>query len=247
MPAGLEQLAVVLVRPRNTLNIGAVARAMSNFGASDLRLVSVFHRDFRSAASATGPAAQLLEAAREFATLGEALADCTLAVGTTGALGRAWDEDPEPLGQAAARVRAHIRGGGAEARAALVFGSEKTGLSNDDLSLCQLSLRIPTREEHASMNLGQAAAVCLYELARAQSSSTPSGASPPPPPPRQAELLRVDGLLHELLQAAEYPGIESPHRQRQLRLLVRRLGMQARDAPHWTGILRHVLGALRRG
>jgi TrmH family RNA methyltransferase len=234
----VRTLAIVLHHPRNPLNIGAVARAMSNFGAQDLRLVSPFHQNYREAASATGPAPLILARAREYPTLPDALADCTLALGTTGAVGRAWTTPPELLDQAAPQIRARL---GAGERVALVFGPEKTGLSNDDLSLCHATLHIPTADEHSSMNLGQAAAVCLYELAR-----TVAPPAPPSPPAAPAgDLLRLDALLHETLRAAGYPAISTAHRVRQLRLLTRRLHLSPEDTPHWTGILRHILWKLR--
>ncbi len=159
-----SRLAVVLVSPRNTLNIGAVARAMSNFGCSDLRVAAIYYQDFRKASSAVGPSAELLREARDYSTLSEAIADCTLVLGTTGALRPDWPLPYERLEQAALRARAAMRE--PDARVALLFGSEKFGLSNDDMSHCHALVRIPTRDEHASMNLGQAAAVCLWELSR---------------------------------------------------------------------------------
>ena len=81
----LAHLSVVLVSPRNTLNIGAVARAMSNFGASDLRVANIFYKEFRSATSAVGPSAELLRSARDYATVAEAVHDAQLVAGTTGA------------------------------------------------------------------------------------------------------------------------------------------------------------------
>ncbi len=167
----LDRLAVVLVSPRNTLNIGAVARAMSNFGAHDLRVANIFYKDFRSASSAVGPSAALLRGARDYPTTAEAVRDAQLVVGTSGALGsQSPGESPRPhlqplerLEHGAVRIRAALERG---EKVALLFGSEKFGLSNDDMSHCHLLLRIPTRDEHPSMNLGQAAALCLYELAR---------------------------------------------------------------------------------
>jgi TrmH family RNA methyltransferase len=159
----LHQLAVVLVSPRNTLNIGAVARAMSNFGCADLRVANIFYQDFRSASSAVGPSAELLRSARDYPTTAHAVEDAQLVVGTTGAPDRPFLQPIERLETGARRIRAALDQG---RRVALLFGSEKFGLSNDDMSHCHLLLRIPTREAHPSMNLGQAAALCLYELAR---------------------------------------------------------------------------------
>ena len=237
-------LTIVLVSPRNTLNIGAVARAMSNFGCSDLRVAAIFYKDFRKAASAVGPSAELLRNCREYETLAEAIADCTLVIGTTGATNRDFALPYERLEHAAVRMRAAMPSG----RVALLFGSEKFGLSNDDMSHCQALLRIPTRDEHASMNLGQAAAVCLYELSRIQPGETlPTLASPTRTRrvPSAGELDRLTTLFEETLQASGYPAMHTRHRSRQLRMLSRRLGIAAGDAEHWTGFLRQILWKLR--
>src|SRR5215470_8979578 len=155
------QYCIVLANTRNPLNIGAAARAMSNFGFDDLRLVQPFEPSFREARSAVG-AAEILKSARVFGDLAAAVSDCSLVVGTTAGRGRELQHEMRPLGQAAGLLRRQA----ARGRVALLFGSEKRGLSNRDFSHCHLLLRIPTREEHGSMNLGQAVAVCLYELRR---------------------------------------------------------------------------------
>jgi tRNA/rRNA methyltransferase len=252
-------LTVVLVSPRNTLNIGAVARAMSNFGVSDLRVANIYYKDFRSASSAVGPSAELLRNARDFETVAEAIADCTLVVGTTGAVGRTWALPYERLEESAVRMRGAMQRG----RVALLFGSEKFGLSNDDMSHCHALMRIPTRDEHASMNLGQAAAVCLYELSRvgpaagrfeAELPRLASGQVSAPAAaeagrgqrlPTAGELERLTSLFEETLLASGYPAMHTRHRARQLRILARRLGIPAGDASHWTGFLRQILWKLR--
>ncbi len=259
----LHQLAVVLVSPRNTLNIGAVARAMSNFGAADLRVANIFYKDFRSASSAVGPSAALLRTARDYNTTAEAVRDAHLVVGTTGAVDRVFLQPIERLERAAARMRESLDKG---QRVALLFGSEKFGLSNDDMSRCQLLLRIPTREEHPSMNLGQAAALCLYELARldAPAAAGPILAPPALPPwelpqnfPRIAEdvsepapaeaMERITDLLEQALIESAYPGMGSPTRSRQLRTMIRRAPLSGRDAGLVTGFLRQMLWKLRGG
>src|SRR5271166_5816381 len=157
----MENLRVVLVATRNPLNMGAVARAMSNFGALHLRVVKPYERAYREAVSAVGASAVMKEA-EEFASVAEAVADCTLVVGTTAVGNRDVRQPLMGLQQAGRVIRERLE----TSRVALLFGSEKRGLSNEDISYCHWLLQIPTREEHRSMNLGQAAAVCLYELAR---------------------------------------------------------------------------------
>jgi tRNA/rRNA methyltransferase len=157
--AELENLVVVLVRTRNPLNLGAVARAASNFGAGELRAVRPYGKAWREARSAVGAGA-VMAGAKEFATLVEAVADCLLVVGTTSVGNREMKHPLHDLAEAAPLLHERMRLG----RVAVLFGPEKWGLSNEELSHCHWLLRIPTREEHRSMNLGQAAAVVLYEL-----------------------------------------------------------------------------------
>src|SRR5215469_4879164 len=180
--AAYGRLAVVLVSTRNPLNIGAATRAMSNFGFSDLRVVDPYDVAFREARSAVG-AGEILNAAREYKTVPQAVADCSLVVGTTAARHRKLDHPVRALKEGASFIRKAIHSG----RAAVLFGSEKRGLSNHDLSYCHWLLRIPTREDHPSMNLGQAVAVCLYELARGAASTPGSLVTPDlqPAPPVQ--------------------------------------------------------------
>ena len=257
----LHNLVTVLVSPRNTLNIGAVARAMSNFGAHDLRVANIFYKNFRSAPSAVGPAAQLLRQAQEFPTTAEAVHDAQLVVGTSGAAGdKPWLQPLERLELGAQRIRRTLDQG---YKVALLFGSEKFGLSNDDMSHCHLLLRIPTRDEHPSMNLGQAAALCLYELARVDPGSLPAAPSEEqdtrwlpqnfprgagdPTPAQAASTERLTNLLEEALYESGYPGTGSPTRGRQLRTLLRRLRWSEQDAGLATGFLRQILWKIRGG
>src|SRR5690349_4741814 len=159
--ARLERLCIVLVGTRNPLNIGAAARAMSNFGVSSLRLVNPYDPSFREARSAVG-AAQLLKRAERFSNVSDAVSDCSLVVGTTAASNRELQQPLKTLEHGAKLIRRHLT----SASTAVLFGSEKRGLSNDDLSHCHWLMRIPTRTTHASMNLGQAVAICVYELAK---------------------------------------------------------------------------------
>jgi TrmH family RNA methyltransferase len=156
-----DRLEIVLVSPRNPLNIGAAARAMANFGFSRLAVVAPYAPHWREARSAVG-APQLLEAAVEIATLAEAVARCTLVVGTGTLTYRKPEQKVVALPNLAPLVERELACGG---RIAFVFGPEKHGLTREDLSLCHLLVEIPTDPRQPSMNLGQAVAVCLYELA----------------------------------------------------------------------------------
>ncbi len=230
----LDELRIVLVSPRNPLNIGAVARAMSNFGFSRLRLVNAYDVAFREARSAVH-AGHVLERAELFSSLAEAVADCSLVVGTSSVGSRELHHPLRRLEQAAPLIRAHA----SAAPAALVFGSEKYGLTNEDLSHCHWLLRIPTRREHGSMNLGQAVAVCLYELMRSEAAA---GAAPLSARPASAgDLERLTALLFEVLSLSGYvkPRIAASTEEK-IRRLVRRLNLGARDAEIWLGMLKQI-------
>ncbi|HUA82914.1 MAG TPA: TrmJ/YjtD family RNA methyltransferase [Bryobacteraceae bacterium] len=223
-------LKVVLVAPRNPLNIGAAARAMSNFGFTELRLVNPYEVAFREAKSAV-KSQKILAGAREFKTLAEAVADCALIVGTTSKGHRALEHPLHRL-ELAGKLIARRSG-----PVALLFGSEKFGLSNDDMSHCHWLLRIPTREEHGSMNLGQSVAVCLYELIR---KPRVKAAPEPKRPANAADLDRLTGLLEQALAESGYVHQQESTRLK-LRRLIRRMNLNAHDAEIWLGMLRQIL------
>lgn len=232
-PAELDRLRVVLVSSRNPLNIGAAARAMSNFGFHRLRVVHPYDPAFREARSAVG-AAEVLRQAEEYQTVAEAVADCSLAVGTTAVRNRI-PQQPLRLLDAGGRI---IRKRLASSPVALLFGSERVGLSNEDLSHCHWLMRIPTHEDHISMNLGQAVAVCLYALA---------SAGKPAPEAREKktratglEVERITELLNAALRESGYPGPAGSN-ELKVRRLVRRMDLSAVDAEVWQGILRQML------
>jgi tRNA/rRNA methyltransferase len=156
-----DRIDVVLVSPRNPLNIGAAARAMANFGFSRLSVVVPYAPHWREARSAVG-APELLAAANETATLAEAVAECTLVVGTGTLTYRKPEQPVISLPELAPLVGRELARSG---RVAVVFGPEKHGLTREDLSYCHYLVEILTDMRQPSMNLGQAVAVCLYELA----------------------------------------------------------------------------------
>jgi tRNA/rRNA methyltransferase len=181
-------------------------------------------------------AAKLLAQAEEFKNVADAIADCSLVVGTT-ALGHR--ELRQPLHRLEEGVRL-IRRRLLTSRVALLFGSEKVGLSNRDLSHCHWLMRIPTREEHGSMNLGQAVAVCLYEVIRdgkisyRKENQSPAAA---------ADLERITIMLLEALRVSGFlkPGAASEDK---VRRLVRHLNVPAEDARLWLGMLHQILWKL---
>jgi len=232
-PEFADNLRVVLVSPRNPLNIGAAARAMSNFGFTHLRLVNPYEVAFREARSAVRAGA-ILTGAVEYKTLAETVADCSLVVGTTAATKRELNHPLRRLEYAGKLIRKALPTG----RVALLFGSEKFGLGNEDLAYCHWLMRIPTREEHGSMNLGQSVAVCLYELIRASKAPTPEPRKRAP----SEDLERLTELLHQALEVSGYMHASST--ETKIRRLVRRLDLNAHDAEIWLGMLRQILWKL---
>jgi TrmH family RNA methyltransferase len=248
-PPFMDNLRVVLVATRNPLNIGAAARAMSNFGCTHLRLVNPYDPAYREARSAVG-ATPVLVSAEQFSTVAEAVADCALVVGTTAAGRRELHHQLCTL-EAGARIilqrLARKRAGrGKTALVALLFGSEKTGLSNEDLSHCHWLLRIPTRAEHRSMNLGQAVAVCLYELLRdAKASAKFRRALQEAPPATAGEIERFTAILTEALSSSGFLDRRTvADADERIRRLVRRLNLPTRDADMWTAIMRQIVWKL---
>jgi tRNA/rRNA methyltransferase len=204
---------------------------VSNFGFEGMRLVDPYRVAMDEARSAPGAGA-ILAGAREFPTVREAIADCSLVVGTASMDLRESRMPLDRLEDAAPLLR------GTPGDVALLFGSEKYGLSNDDISFCHRLLRIPTRPEHGSMNLGQAVAVCLYELIREPGTY-------PPAIRRQAPAEQLDRLadgLHSVLTKVEYAQV--PTTLHKIRRLLRRLQMSPKDAQAVQGMVRQVLWKL---
>jgi tRNA/rRNA methyltransferase len=256
----LDRLAVVLVRARDPNNIGAVARAMYDFGFGNLRLVNEYPVPLERARSAID-ASSVLANAREFASVAAAVADCALVVGTTAVGSRRKEHPLFALAEAAPLLRAAMASRPPDSpsepsndpnqRVALLFGSEKTGLSNEELSHCHWLLTIPMHQtegmRHASMNLGQAAAVCLYELVRnpgADPEAKPlAGATPAA---TGEDLERLTRLTIEVMEASGYARRHPANFDETLvRRLVLSMALDRSHALAWTGILRQMMWKLR--
>ena len=239
-----DRIDVVLVSPRNPLNIGAAARAMANFGFARLAVVAPFETHWREAKSAVG-APELLQNARETGTLAEAIAECTLVVGTGTVAYRKPEQPVIALPALAPFVQQELQRGG---RVGLVFGPEKHGLTREDLSYCHLLVEVPTEARQPSMNLGQAVAVCLYELMRALPNEKPDAES------GQLKSVSTDqnaasGALDRLAEVVEQtmtiagysPRIMQAANRHDLRLLLRRINLTSTDARHSLGVFRRIL------
>ena len=284
--AQADRLEVLLVSPRNPLNIGAAARAMANFGFRHLTIVAPFAHNWMEAKSAVG-APDLLREARVCDTLAEAVAHCTLVVGTGSldrrrpeqailalpqaaqqirqALGPATMQDPTKGTGFSPYMKAQVAGRALapegdhstkQPRVALLFGSEKHGLTTSDLSWCHAITVIDTADAQPSMNLGQAVAVCLYEISRLPNSGS-TGVTPeratlssldlPADQPTSEQLDRLAELIEETMDSVNYAtrGMRSANGEA-LRVLLRRLMPQDADLRRIMGLFRRILWQLRK-
>ncbi len=238
MESEQARIHFVLVRTRNPLNLGAAARALSNFGFLSLRVVNPYDPSFQEARSAVG-ASQVLSDAKVFNSVAEAVSDCSLVIGTTAAHNRELQQPLQLLPESSERIRVHAQSG----TVAILFGSERVGLSKDDLTHCHTAIRIPTRLEHLSMNLGQAVAVVAYEITRI--SITTHAATPEPAQGRDLE--RLGAGLKEILDSSEYftPGAKIGAEQK-LRLLIRRLNPSQTDAQTLLGMVGKIMWKINK-
>jgi tRNA/rRNA methyltransferase len=219
---------------------------MANFGFRRLRVVKPYDVAYREARSAVG-AAPLLAAAEECASVAEAVADCRLVVGTTSVGHRELRHPIRRLEYGARLIKRLL----AAAPAALLFGSEKFGLTNDDLSHCHWLMRIPTAGYDLSMNLGQAVALCLWELARdakaveaaeEKNARMNAGIAARKGCATGAQNEQVTALLLEALRRSGYLNpVTAVSAEEKARRLVRRLNIGGRDAPVLLGMLRQML------
>ena len=250
-PDQRDRIEVILVSPRNPLNIGAVARAMANFGFSRLRVVAPYEPHWREAKSAVG-SAELLQHAGQSPTLAEAVRECSLVLGTGTLTHRKPEQPVVLLNELGPHLAPTLQQG---SRIAVVFGPEKHGLTREDLSRCHLLVEIPTDPRQPSMNLGQAAAVLLYELATRASAefAVIHGQTDSLADPGQNEaatsgnLDMLAGLIEEVMGTAKYsPKTMEAANQHDLRVMLRRLRLTTADTRRALGLFRRILWRLRR-
>jgi tRNA/rRNA methyltransferase len=216
---------------------------MANFGLSNLTVVAPYEKHWREAQSAVG-AENLLQSAKTTERLAEAVAGCTLVIGTGTLTYRKAEQPVVSLPDLPQHIEHALAAGG---RIALVFGPEKRGLTREDLSWCHLLAEIPTDNRQPSMNLGQAVAVCLYEIAaRASSPATMSSAARSSSAAASGGLDLLSDLIDQVMLAAHYsPASMRRANRHELRLFLRRLSLSARDTRRILGLFRRILHSLK--
>jgi len=232
----------VLARPQMGENIGAAARAMLNFGLGGLRLVAP--RDGwpnpKATAMASGAGA-VLERAGLFATLPEAIADCTRVYATT-ARGREMTKPVLTPEAAMAEAAAHIAAGG---RVAVLFGPERAGLENPEVALASAVVSVPVNPAFPSLNLAQCVLLSAYEWARAAGAGLPEGVATMAAAPEATadEVARLADHYEERLDAAGwfFPPDKAPGMRRNLRAMFARLPLTRADVQTLHGVLRQLV------
>jgi tRNA/rRNA methyltransferase len=234
---GLSRACVVLSRPSHPGNIGSAARAMKTMGFADLRLVAPRAFPSPEADALASGALDVLESARVFASLEEALADVVLAVGFS-SRGRDLSHPVRPLREVAPDIVARARSGAV----ALVFGNETFGLTNQELARCQWFATIPANPAYASLNLAAAVQVACYEIATAAATFAP--ASEPERTP--ATLDEVEAFFAHLERAMVGSGFLDPGQPKRLMERMRRLFARAGLEREEVRFLRGMLSAFER-
>lgn len=227
-----RDLVVVCHQLRAVENLGAIARAMSNFGMSRLILSDPATHDFRTVEKLAVKADDVLQQYAIAATLEEALSGAVYAVGTTSrtALKRFVPLTPE---QGVAKLAEHASRG----RVALVLGGEKRGLSDEELALCHDVIVIPTPGPQPSMNLAQAATVLLYLCSRAERKD----AAPPEEGAPLGHVQRLEAKMKEALLACEYLNPQAPgHVLKELSRALVHGKLTKREAEIWLAAFEHV-------
>jgi TrmH family RNA methyltransferase len=226
-------IRVILVEPLEAGNVGAAARAMKNFGFTDLWIVGGKSEriDDVSAWWAVG-ALDVVENATRVLTLEEALADCHLTVATTAVRERIVYEQLTPAD--VARVAEEQLGD--DHRLAIVFGREKSGLTGREVALCQRTASIPTWPEFATMNLAMSVGIFCYELGKGL---RPRAEAPDPAPHHLVQLLEAHARL--LFDEIGYFGDKSPDRIcAELHAIAARAGLTTREASMLLSLARKV-------
>src|SRR5271156_4524746 len=232
--AGRDRFTFVLFRPQSPGNIGAAARAIKNMGFDDLRLVAPGTLKSREAVAMAVHADDVLAHATIYPELADALADCSIAVGTTSRRG-GYRSRAVPLRAAAVELEALA---GAN-KIALVFGREDRGLTNRELKLCHRLVTIPTAPEYPSLNLAQAVMVVAYELMMAATATVQATGAPEFVAASISDPM-LERLADALVSIGFIPDDNPEHIMLAIREIFGRSGLTAREVEILNGMARQM-------
>jgi tRNA/rRNA methyltransferase len=229
----LANIRVVMVRPRGSGNIGSIARAMKNLGARDLAIVGKARTQSFWARAMAVHGRDILSETKCYETLREAVADCALVVGTTCRAGlyRRHSQSPRDLAPA-------IVAAAQTSKVALIFGPEDHGLSNKDIEPCQLLMTIPTHPNYQSLNVAQAAVICLYEIYVASLTRPPHSTIQRAPAEHVERLF--DRMRRSLLKIGFLDSENPEHMLLAFRRILGRSGLEEKDVRILTGLFRQI-------
>ena len=229
----LTNLRVIMVRPRGSGNIGSVARAMKNVGAKELAIVGQARTQSFWAKAMAVHGRDILGEARCYESIRAAIADCTLVVGTTCRAGLYRSHSQTPREVAPAIVTAARKD-----KVALLFGPEDHGLSNKDLAHCQQLIMIPTHPEYQSLNVAQAAVICLYEIYLAALAPAKDDGLERA---KAEDIERLFDIMRNSLLKIGFLDSENPdHMLLACRRIFGRNGLEAKDVRILTGMFRQI-------
>ena len=237
----LADIYVILVGTTHPGNIGAAARAMKTMGLANLILVAPKTFPCAEATARASGADDILQRAKVTETLDAALTGINVAYGTT-ARSRHFEWPVLNPRQAAQEVATYPVGD----KIAIVFGREKSGLSNDELEQCQRAIRIPASAEYSSLNLAQAVQVIAYELAFEHHLAAQPGDAPVRQSEREASAHELKGLLDHFEEAMAAVGYLDPDEPKHLRRRLMRMFARARLVKSEVQIFRGFLAKITR-
>jgi len=229
----LENLRIVMVRPRGSGNIGSIARAMKNVGARDLAIVGSARTQSFWAKAMAVHGREILRDALRYNSIREAIAECTLVVGTTCRAGlyRSHSQSPRELAPV-------IAGAARRGKVALLFGPEDHGLSNKDLEHCQRLITIPANPAYQSFNVAQAAVICLYEIYIAMIETAGDDEIQRA---RAEDIERLFDIMRNSLLKIGFLDSENPaHMLLAFRRIFGRTGLEDKDVRILTGMFRQI-------
>jgi tRNA/rRNA methyltransferase len=233
MKSILDRISIVLVEPQSPGNIGMVCRAMKNMGLADLRLVKGCRKDHVEALKFAVSAKDLLENARTYESLEDALADREITIATTRRHGKYRKELFSPR-----EIIQKLQFEMGDNRVALVFGREDNGLTTDELALCRWHATIPASEEYGSLNLAQAVLIFSYELFLRLGENSPDCSR------SFASAAEMEALYSHMEKSLRHIGFLNPqnpaHLMRSLRRMFARAGLDSREVAIMRGMMSQI-------